>query len=77
MSDDPSLADHFRRELLDYLNRTRIDVPTLAKQMEDSVPGMLSVPHRALRAFLNGEAEPTDAFINICGRFIARRNQAG
>lgn len=77
MSDDTSLVDHFRQELLDYLKRTQIDVPRLAKQMEESVPGMLTVPERALEAFLRGESEPSDAFINICGRFFARRNQPG
>jgi len=77
MSDDMSLVDHFRQELLDYQRRAGIDVPTLAKQMEESVPGMLTVPERALEAFLKGKGEPSDAFINICGRFIARRNQSG
>ena len=71
MSDDPSLVEHFRRELLAYQARAKIDIATLARQMEESVPGMLAVPQPALQAFLNGEGEPSDAFINICSRFLA------
>ena len=77
MSDDPSLVDHFRQALLAYQGRARVDLATLAKQMEESVPGMLTVPHRALQAFLAGEGEPSDAFINICSRFLARQNSGG
>jgi hypothetical protein len=77
MSEDTSLVEHFRQELRSYQARTRLDLATLAQQMEDSVPGMLAVPHRALQAFLDGEGEPSDAFINICSRFLARRTRAG
>ena len=77
MSDTPSLVEHFRHELLAYQARAKIDIATLAGQMEESVPGMLSVPQRALQAFLNGEGEPSDAFISICSRFLARQNRGG
>jgi len=77
MSDDISLVEHFRQELRTYQARTQLDLATLAQQMEDSVPGMLAVPQRALQAFLDGEGEPSDAFINICSRFLARRNRGG
>jgi hypothetical protein len=77
MSDDTSLVEHFRQELRAYQARMELDVATLARQMEGSVPGMLAVPHRALQAFLDGEGEPSDAFINICSRFLARQNRGG
>ena len=77
MSDDTSLAEHFRRELLAYQARTRVDLPTLARQLEDVGPGMLAVPHHALQAFLDGKGEPSDAFINICSRFLARQKATG
>jgi len=77
MSDNPSLVDHFRQALLAYQSRARLDVASLAREMEGSVPGMLAVPHRALQAFLDGEGEPSDAFISICSRFLARQNRGG
>jgi hypothetical protein len=77
MSDEPSLVDHFRRALLAYQTRAKLDVATLAREMEASVPGMLAVPHRALQSFLEGEGEPSDAFISICSRFLARQNRGG
>ena len=66
---------HFRRELRAYQARTQLDLATLACQMEDLVPGMLAVPHRALQAFLDGEGEPSDAFINICTLSSPRQNR--
>lgn len=77
MSDEPSLADHFRQALRAYQARARIDVATLAQQIEESVPGMVAVQQRALQAFLDGDGEPSDAFINICSRFLARQNRPG
>ena len=72
MSDEPSLTEHFRRALLSYLQRSGVDTATLAEQMAESVPGMVVVPVAALEDFLAGRAEPSDAFINICSRFVAR-----
>jgi hypothetical protein len=76
MSDDPSLVDHFRQALLAYQARAHLDVATLARQIEASVPGMLAVPQPSLQAFLDGEGEPSDAFISICSRFLARQDKA-
>jgi len=72
VSDGPSLTEYFRRELLLYVERSGIDVATLAQQMAESGPGMVVVPVGALGDFLAGKAEPSDAFINICSRFLAR-----
>ena len=30
-----------------------------------------------IQAFLDGEGEPSDAFISICSRFLARQNRGG
>ena len=77
MPGDRSLVDHFRQALLAYQSRARLDVTSLAREMEESVPGMLAVPHRALQSFLDGDGEPSDAFISICSRFLARQNRRG
>ena len=75
MLDEPSLVEHFRLQLVQYVRRSGIDVATLAERMEASVPGMLAVPKPALEAFLKGEGEPSDAFISICSRFLARQER--
>ena len=77
MSDESSLADHFRQALRAYQVRARLDLATLASQIEETVPGMVAVPQRALQSFLDGDGEPSDAFVNICSRFLARQNRAG
>lgn len=58
------------------MRKEQIDVPALARQIEESVPGMLAVPVRSLEMFLHGTSEPSDAFISICGRYLARTVQS-
>ena len=45
-------AVHIRQFLLEYLEASGIGVPELAKLIEASTPGVLSMPVAALESFL-------------------------
>jgi hypothetical protein len=65
-------AAHIRQFLLEYLEATEIGMPELARQIEVSTPGVLAMPVGALESFLRAVDAPSDAFLNICARFVAR-----
>jgi len=72
MSGATPTAAHIRQFLLEYLAATGIGVPELAKQIEASTPGVLSMPVAALESFLQAVDRPSESFLNICARFAAR-----
>jgi hypothetical protein len=67
----PTAAD-IRQFLLEYLEATGIGVPELAKQIEASTPGVLSMPVAAVESFLEAVDRPSESFLNICARFAAQ-----
>ena len=72
MSGATPTAAHIRQFLLEYLEATGIGAPELAKQIEASTPGVLSMPVTALERFLRAVDRPSDSFLNICARFAAQ-----
>jgi len=72
MSGTSPTAAHIRQFLLEYLEATGIGVPELAKKIEASTPGVLSMPVAALESFLRAVDRPSESFLNICARFAAQ-----
>jgi hypothetical protein len=72
MVDQKITAAHIQRFLIEYMEAAGLSVSGLAKQIEESTPGALSISVAALEGFLRGADHPSDSFLNICARFAAQ-----